>query len=41
VLLPECLPVLSELREDDDEDVASLASECVQMGENLLGDIWS
>mmetsp|Transcript_9545 Transcript_9545/g.19421 ORF Transcript_9545/g.19421 Transcript_9545/m.19421 type:complete len:146 (-) Transcript_9545:17-454(-) len=39
VLLPECLPVLSELQEDDDdEDVVSLARECAQMGEDLLGE---
>lgn len=38
VLLPECLPVLSELLEDDDEDVVALAKECVQQGEELLGE---
>uniref|UniRef100_A0A7S1BT49 HEAT repeat-containing protein 1 n=1 Tax=Corethron hystrix TaxID=216773 RepID=A0A7S1BT49_9STRA len=30
VLLPECLPVLSEMLEDDDDDVAVAARECVQ-----------
>jgi U3 small nucleolar RNA-associated protein 10 len=38
VLLPECLPVLSELLEDDDEDIVALAKECVQQGEELLGE---
>ncbi|KAL7552811.1 hypothetical protein ACHAWF_016065 [Thalassiosira exigua] len=37
VLLPECLPVLSELLEDD-EEIASLAKQCVQQGEELLGE---
>lgn len=38
VLLPECLPVLSELLEDSDEDITSLAQECVSLGEDLLGE---
>jgi len=38
VLLPECLPVLSELLEDGDEDVCGLAKECVKLGEDLLGE---
>jgi len=39
VLLPECLSVLLELLEDDnDKDVASLARECGQMVEDLLGE---
>jgi len=38
VLLPECLPVLSELLEDGDEEVAGMAKECVRQGEELLGE---
>ena len=38
VLLPECLPVLSELLEDDDETIVALAKECVHHGEELLGE---
>jgi hypothetical protein len=38
VLLPECLPVLSELLEDEDEDIVALSKECVQQGEELLGE---
>lgn len=38
VLLPECLPVLSELLEDSDEEIAGLAQECVSFGEELLGE---
>jgi U3 small nucleolar RNA-associated protein 10 len=38
VLLPECLPVLSELLEDSDEEIAGLAQECVSIGEELLGE---
>jgi U3 small nucleolar RNA-associated protein 10 len=38
VLLPECLPVLSELLEDNDEEVAGLAQDCISMGEELLGE---
>ncbi|CAB9516969.1 HEAT repeat-containing protein 1 [Seminavis robusta] len=38
VLLPECLPVLSELLEDNDEEVAGLAQDCITLGEDLLGE---
>eukprot|EP00956_Cyclotella_meneghiniana_P003062 scaffold3744_cov63-Cyclotella_meneghiniana.AAC.3 len=38
VLLPECLPVLSELLEDADEDIVSMAKDCVRQGEELLGE---
>jgi U3 small nucleolar RNA-associated protein 10 len=38
VLLPECLPVLSELLEDDDVEIAGAAKECVRQGEELLGE---
>jgi len=38
VLLPECLPVLSELLEDTDELVANLAQDCITLGEELLGE---
>ena len=38
VLLPECLPVLSELLEDGDEDIAGMARDCVRQGEELLGE---
>jgi hypothetical protein len=38
VLLPECLPVLSELLEDEDETIITLAKECVHQGEELLGE---
>lgn len=38
VLLPECFPVLSELLEDSDEEIAGLAQECVSIGEELLGE---
>jgi len=38
VLLPECLPVLSELLEDTDEEVAGLAQDCVGLGEELIGE---
>jgi U3 small nucleolar RNA-associated protein 10 len=38
VLLPECLPVLSELLEDSDEEIAGLAQECVRIAEELLGE---
>lgn len=38
VLLPECLPVLSELLEDEDEDIVALSKECVHEGEQLLGE---
>ena len=38
VLLPECLPILSELLEDSDEETAGLAQECVSLSEELLGE---
>jgi U3 small nucleolar RNA-associated protein 10 len=38
VLLPECLPVVSELLEDQDEEVAGLAQDCVTLSEELLGE---
>jgi len=38
VLLPECLPILSELLEETDEEIAALAQECVSLGEDLLGE---
>ncbi|KAL3799942.1 hypothetical protein HJC23_007415 [Cyclotella cryptica] len=38
VLLPECLPVLSELLEDGDEDIAGMARDCVRQGEELFGE---
>lgn len=38
VLLPECLPVLAELLEDNDEEVAGLAQDCITLGEELLGE---
>lgn len=38
VLLPECLPVVSELLEDRDEEVAGLAQDCVTLSEELLGE---
>jgi len=38
VLLPECLPALSELLEDEDEMIAGLARECIALGEELLGE---
>lgn len=38
VLLPECLPVLSELLEESDEEIANLARECIRLGEELLGE---
>lgn len=37
VLLPECLPVISELLEDD-EQIAAMARDCVRQGEELLGE---
>jgi len=36
--LPECLPVLSELLEDGDEDICALAKECVTLAEELIGE---
>jgi U3 small nucleolar RNA-associated protein 10 len=38
VLIPECLPVLSELLEDADEDTAALAQDCISQSEELLGE---
>ena len=38
VLLPECLPVLSELLEDEDEEIVAMAKECIHQGEELLGE---
>jgi U3 small nucleolar RNA-associated protein 10 len=38
VLIPECLPVLSELLEDNDEDIAGLAQDCISLSEELLGE---
>jgi len=38
VLIPECLPVLSELLEDADEEIAGLTQECISMSEELLGE---
>jgi U3 small nucleolar RNA-associated protein 10 len=38
VLLPECLPVLSELLEETHEEIAGLAQECITIGEDLLGE---
>eukprot|EP00559_Dactyliosolen_fragilissimus_P007068 CAMPEP_0184859192 /NCGR_PEP_ID=MMETSP0580-20130426/4196_1 /TAXON_ID=1118495 /ORGANISM="Dactyliosolen fragilissimus" /LENGTH=2583 /DNA_ID=CAMNT_0027355677 /DNA_START=18 /DNA_END=7769 /DNA_ORIENTATION=+ len=38
VLLPECLPVLSELLEDEDEETISLTKECIKLSEDLLGE---
>jgi U3 small nucleolar RNA-associated protein 10 len=37
VLLPECLPVLSELLEAD-EETAAIARDCVDISEDLLGE---
>lgn len=38
VLIPECLPVLSELLEDSDEEIAGFAQECITSSEELLGE---
>jgi len=38
VLLPECLPVLSELLEDKEEEISDLARECIRLGEEFLGE---
>jgi U3 small nucleolar RNA-associated protein 10 len=38
VLIPECLPVLSELLEDSDEEIAGLAQDCISQSEELLGE---
>ena len=37
-LLPECMPVLSELLEDDVEEISTLAREIQHEGEELLGE---
>jgi U3 small nucleolar RNA-associated protein 10 len=38
VLLPECLPVLSELLEDQDNEIVEMTRRCIQIGEELLGE---
>lgn len=38
VLLPECLPVLSELLEDSNEDIGGLARDCITLAEELIGE---
>lgn len=38
VLLPECLPVISELLEETDEETAALAKQCVSTAEELIGE---
>lgn len=38
VLIPESLPVLAELLEDEDEDIVGLAQECISLSEELLGE---
>jgi U3 small nucleolar RNA-associated protein 10 len=38
VLIPECLPVLSELLEDTDEEISGAAQECITSSEELLGE---
>ena len=38
VLLPECLPVLSEMLEDENEVIAGLARDAVAKAEELLGE---
>jgi hypothetical protein len=38
VLLPESLPVLSELLEHSDEEISAMAKECIHLGEELLGE---
>jgi U3 small nucleolar RNA-associated protein 10 len=38
VLVPECLPVLSELLEDSDEEIVGLAQECISLSEEFLGE---
>lgn len=38
VLVPECLPVLSELLEDNDEEIVGLAQECISLSEEFLGE---
>lgn len=38
IFVPECLPVLSELLEDTDQSVASLAKDCIALSEQFLGE---
>jgi U3 small nucleolar RNA-associated protein 10 len=38
LLLPECLPFLSEMMEDDAEEVSALAGDVVQFVEELSGE---
>ena len=38
VRLPECLPILSELLEDEDEEIIALVKYCIHEGEELLGE---
>jgi U3 small nucleolar RNA-associated protein 10 len=38
VLLPECLPVLSELLEDSSDEISGRARDAVSMAEELLGE---
>lgn len=38
MMLPECLPFLSEMLEDDSEDVVALASEVIRYVEELSGE---
>lgn len=38
MLLPECLPFLSELMEDDAREVTSLTSEAIRFLEELSGE---
>lgn len=38
LLLPECLPFISELVEDDDETVLNLTAEMVKFIENISGE---
>ncbi len=38
LLMPECLPFLSELMEDDTREVTTLTKECIQFLEELSGE---
>jgi len=38
VMLPVCLPVLSELLEDQDEEIVNMTKECIRRGEELFGE---
>ena len=38
VLIPECLPILAELLEDENETVSGLARDAVTTAEDLLGE---